>query len=81
MLVMTIAVYNPTRRPKTFDVVGGATVALRQRVTTKDKTRLVKKEVPESVTVLPGCTVTGLPDACAAEARARGLDVIYEGAK
>ena len=76
---MTVSVHNRTNRAQTFQLIGGDTDKVRMKVTTKSKTKVVELDVPRSITLGVGEVRTGLPDACAADARARGLHVFAEG--
>lgn len=76
---MTVAVHNRTNRAQTFQLLGGVTDKVRIRAETKGKVQLVEREVPRSMTIGVGEVRTGLPNECAADARARGLHVFLEG--
>lgn len=72
---MTISVSNPTRRPQTIHLIGGALETLEHIQVSKGRTRKISVDVPRSLTIPPGGVRTGLPNECAAEARARGCIV------
>lgn len=76
---MTVSVHNRTNRAQTFQLLGGDADKVRVVVTTKSKSELKDLSVPRSVTVGVGEVRSGLPNECAADARARGLHVFVDG--